>query len=144
MKDVLQTHSLSWAESIRLALLAEGIEAVILDQQSLGYLGFAGRVRVAVVTDSDLPRAREVVRHLEPGRSPLPPSWRWQRNVYVLFGAAFVLLSVATAWAAPRPIAILLALSVLGLLAGGVAMLLRGKRAGRGRPTDPEERPPTT
>ena len=65
MKELLQTHSVSWAESVRIALLAEGIEAVILDSQAPGYIGFAGRCRVAVVNDADLPRARDVMKRLE-------------------------------------------------------------------------------
>jgi hypothetical protein len=73
MKDLLQTHSLSWAESVRVALLAEGIEAVVLDPQSPGYLGFAGRVRVAVVNDSDLAKAREVMQQLETGETDRQP-----------------------------------------------------------------------
>jgi hypothetical protein len=32
MKNLLQTHSISWAESVRIALQAEGIEAVVLDK----------------------------------------------------------------------------------------------------------------
>ena len=49
MKQLLRSHSLSYVQGLQVALEAEGIESVILDEQSLGYLGFAGRVRLAVV-----------------------------------------------------------------------------------------------
>ncbi len=103
MKELLQTHSLSWAESVRVALLAEGIEAIILDPQAPGYIGFAGRVRVAVMNDSDLPRAREVLQLFESEKAPLTPGWRLQRRVLLLIGAVFVLLTIASLLAAQSP-----------------------------------------
>jgi hypothetical protein len=39
MITVLRTHSVSWAESVRIALLGAGIEAILLDQYSPGTLG---------------------------------------------------------------------------------------------------------
>lgn len=129
MKDLLQTHSLSWAESVRLALLAEGIEAVVLDPLSPGYLGFAGRVRVAVINDSDLPRAREVMRQLEPEKVQRKPEWRWKGLLFVLLGAAFILPTFPSMWAASRPVALLLAVSELVLIGCGVVVVWRGYRA---------------
>ena len=80
MKNLVQAYSLSWAESIKLALEAEGIDAVLLDEQSPGYLGFAGRVRVAILNDEDLPRAQAVLQSLQPPDSPPPPSWWWHKR----------------------------------------------------------------
>ena len=44
MKNLLQTHSVSWAQSVKLTLQSQGIEAVVLDENAPGYMGFAGRV----------------------------------------------------------------------------------------------------
>ncbi|HMG18718.1 MAG TPA: DUF2007 domain-containing protein [Gemmatimonadales bacterium] len=73
MKNLLQTHSVSWAQSVRLALESEGSEAVVLDENAPAYMGFAGRVRVAVVKDGDLARAQSVLAHLTPSVGQPPP-----------------------------------------------------------------------
>jgi hypothetical protein len=38
MKNLLQTHSISWAESVRLVLESEGVEAVVLDPNAGGFI----------------------------------------------------------------------------------------------------------
>jgi lipopolysaccharide export LptBFGC system permease protein LptF len=133
VKELLQTHSLSWAEIVRLALLAEGIDATVLDAQAPGYLGFAGRVRVAVINDSELPRARHVMNQLEAEKAQPTPSWRWQRLVFLLLGAAFFLLSFPSFWRASRSVTILMAVSVAVLLACAVVVVWRGYRSNRER-----------
>ncbi len=97
LKNLLQTHSISWAESVRIALQAEGIEAVVLDPNAPGFIGFAGRTRVAVLNDDDLPRAQEILRKLEGPKTPPPPSWRWQKRGLICVGLAFLLMFVAAA-----------------------------------------------
>jgi len=93
MREVLRTHSLSWAHSIRLALEAEGIEAVIQDENSLGYVGLAGELRIAVVDTADAERAQEVIAGLErrpAAASGRPPSWSWQRRGLKTIGLGFI------------------------------------------------------
>ena len=97
MKNLLQTHSVSWAQSVKLSLESEGIEAVVLDENAPGYMGFAGRVRVAVINDADLERARSLLAHLTPPSRPPPPSWRWQKRGLQLLGLGIVLLFVTGA-----------------------------------------------
>ena len=70
MKELLQSHSISYVQGLQIALEAEGIKAVLLDEQAPGYLGFAGRVRLAVADDGDYERAMAVVHALEPAPSP--------------------------------------------------------------------------
>jgi putative signal transducing protein len=89
MRNLLQTHSISWAESVRIVLESEGIEAVVLDGGAPGYLGFAGRTRVAVLNDDDLPKAQEILRRLQPPKMPTPPSWRWQKRGLICLGLGF-------------------------------------------------------
>ena len=96
MKNLLQTHSVSWAQSVRLTLESEGIHAVVLDENAPGYMGFAGRIRVAVVNDADLERAQAVVAHLTPPMGAPPPSWRWQKRGLQLL-ALGLLLTFASA-----------------------------------------------
>ena len=134
MKNLVQAYSLSWAESITLALEAEGIHAVLLDQQSLGYLGFAGRVRVAVVNDADLPRAEEILRHLQPPKSGSPPSWWWHKRALLAFGAGLVLLFITAASAGkewPLAIAWVLLAATATVFLIGFWLVFRGYRADR-------------
>lgn len=95
-EDLLQTHSVSWAQSVRLALESEGSEAVVLDENAPGYMGFAGRVGVAVVKDGDLARAQSVLAHLTPPVGPPPPSWRWQKRGLQLLALDVVLVFVTS------------------------------------------------
>jgi hypothetical protein len=120
MKQLLSSHSLSYVQGLQVALEAEGIESAILDEQSLGYLGFAGRVRLAV-TDEEYDRALEIVRGLEVAVAPseAPASWRVQRwgCASVIAGFALVSVGVVASDSDLRQIA-------LGLtIAGGGAML---------------------
>jgi len=39
MKNLLHTHSIAWAQGVRITLEAEGIHAVILDEHDRGALG---------------------------------------------------------------------------------------------------------
>ena len=84
MKNLLQTQSIAWAQGVRVALEAEGIRAVILDEHDRGALGVLGRMRVAIVYDDDLARAQAVVERLTPPRTGPPPSWRWQKRGLLL------------------------------------------------------------
>ncbi len=134
MKNLVQAYTLSWAESIKLALDAEGIEAVLLDQQAPGYLGFAGRVRVAVVNDADLPRAQEVLRTLEPPKGEPPPSWRWHKRALLAFGAGLFLffttvVGLGNGW--PRVVAWILLTATATAFVIGVWLVFRGYRADR-------------
>ena len=81
MRELLRTHSISYAQGMRLALEAQGIKAVLLDENAPGYMGFFGKVRIVVPDETDYERAMAVVRALEAttaGSAP-PPSWKVQR-----------------------------------------------------------------
>lgn len=92
---MLRTQSLSWAESVRIALEAEGIAARVLDQNSFGVHGMFIQVRVAVLNDDQLPRARAILAALRPPAGPTPPSWRWQKRGLQVVGLGFVLMVIA-------------------------------------------------
>ena len=62
MKEILRTQTLSQAHGLRTALAAEGIEAVVQGEHSLGTI--AGGVSVWVVHDTDFDRARAVLGKL--------------------------------------------------------------------------------
>ncbi len=115
MKDLLQTHTVSYAQSLRLA-----------------YMSFAGRVRVSVVHDEDYDRAMEVVRRFEKSRGSgaVPASWRWQRPGVWAGGVGFVLLMVSGAVAEDLtpPLRYVLHATAVGLLATGIALVLVGLR----------------
>ena len=132
MKNLLQTHSVSWAESVKIALLAQGIEAVLLDEQSIGFLGFAGRVRVAIVRDGDFAKAERVLQDIEPPRSDPLPSWKWQKRGLICLGAGTALVFVAGATADLSrpyfPTRLLYAASML-LLVGGLLLIALGPKA---------------
>jgi hypothetical protein len=131
MKSLLQTHSISFAESVRIALEAKGISAVLLDEQSASSLSFAGRIRVAIHNDAEYGRAMRIVRQLEPSPTPPLPSWRWQKPglIGLFVGALTMAVSgqmtdVRYAW---------VAVGVSGVMVvGGIAMIAIGFRADRG------------
>ena len=60
MQNLLETNSLSWAQTVRIARESEGVHAVVLDQYAPAMHSFT-RIRVAVA-DDDLPKARAIVR----------------------------------------------------------------------------------
>lgn len=97
MKNLLQTHSVSWAHSVKLTLQSEGIDAVVLDENAPGYMGFAGRIRVAVLNDAELPRARSILSGMVPPPSPPPPSWRYQKRGLQLLGLGLMMMFVTAA-----------------------------------------------
>jgi len=140
MKNLLQTHSISWAESVRIVLESEGIEAVVLDENAPGYLGFAGRTRVAVLNDDDLPKAQAILRTLQPPKAPPPPSWRWQKRGLICLGLGFLLIIVAAATIDLEGVTLLtwIILGASGLLfAAGMILVALGPRADKkGKPAD--------
>jgi hypothetical protein len=109
MKEVLRAHRLGFADAARLALQAEGIEAVLFDEHALGFINLAGEVRV-MVSDSDLERAHAVLASLEPPAEPreVPRSWRWQRPGLIILAASLAVGALGAA-----------------LTAGGAAQLIR-------------------
>jgi len=134
MKNLLQTHSVSWAEAVRVALECEAIDAVLFDENSPGYMGFAGRVRVVVLNDRDLPRAIEILHRLEPERAGPPPSWRWQKRGLLCLGLGVVFLVAVPAVTdpdRPRTASTLLFGAAVALLALGLMLVVLGPKADR-------------
>lgn len=131
MLILLQTHSISWAESVRLALLAEGIEAVVLDQASPGTLGVAGSIRVAIANDDDLPRASKIVLDLQPPKSEPPPSWWWHKRGCLSFSVGWLLLFAAqmSESGTSHIVKVLLPVVSVVLVTGGLVLILFGYRA---------------
>jgi hypothetical protein len=137
MITVLQTHSVSWAESVRLALLGAGIEAILLDQYSPGTLGLAGSVRVAIVNDLDLPRAERVVADLPPAHLQVASSWWWHKRALMTGLVAFLTLFGGSSMAesAGKPLlAAMLALLGGVLFAISLILVLLGYRADKQHP----------
>lgn len=135
MKELLRSHSVSYARGLQIALEAQGINAVLLDEQAPGYLGFAGRVRLAVGDDEDYERAMAIVRRLELPRSAIgrPRSWAWQRRGLVAGGAGFLLLmvEVAVADTVQTTVTSLLLGVAIALMLTGLALIALGPRRDR-------------
>ena len=93
MKNLLQTTSLSWAQSVKFALEAEGISAAVVDQSAQGMTSVADTVRVVIFNDGDLHRARAVLIRISP-KFVVPRSWRWQKRGLQLLVLGFALLIV--------------------------------------------------
>jgi Putative prokaryotic signal transducing protein len=134
MRTIVRTPSLSFAESVRLALAASDIEAVILDQNTAIALTAGGGVRVALLHDEDVERATAVVTALQPPKSPPLPSWPWHRRALATFASAFAMLFLravledVAGWGTVRQV-----LGVVSVVLFMAAMLLfrRGTRADR-------------
>ena len=139
MIEILRTHSVSYAQSVRLALEAQGIQAVLLDEQAPMYLSFAGRVRLAVAHEADYERAMEVVRSFEASASPseVPASWQWQRwGCAGMVGGVGVLgLAGAAAEHLSRALAYGLFAMAIGLLIAGITLIVAGPRRDRQKPS---------
>jgi hypothetical protein len=142
MLILLETRSVSWAESLRIALLANGIEAVMLDQYSPGTLGLMGSLRVAIVDESALPRAATLVGDLHtPVTEPLP-SWWWHKRALVLLSAGLVMLYLATRLsesASMRTLEFLLTVGSAIVFTGGFTLLFLGYWADRRQTTGQSE-----
>lgn len=134
MHILLETRSLSWAESVRIALLAEGINAMILDQASASTLGLAGSIRLAVLDKSDLARANEIVSALQPPKTPPLASWWWHKRALGAFVSGLVLARLAMSasdTSSMRLIGGLLIASTIICMAGAVVLVVVGYRADR-------------
>lgn len=131
MLVVLHTESASWAESARLALVAEGIDCVVLDQFSPGTLGLQGSIRVAITNNSDAERAAAVMKGLEPPTSAPLPSWRWHKWGLLSFVGTIFSFYVSSAidGDSSRVLRIAVAVGSLGLLVVAIVFFIRGSRA---------------
>src|SRR5712691_2095835 len=138
MKNLLQTQSIAWAQGVRVALEAEGIRAVILDEHDRGAMGVLGRVRLAVLNDDDVAKAKVIVARLTPPPTGPPPSWRWQKRGLILlaldvalFVAWVTLLEGSQAEGARKPGLLIYGLAgvVVILFIGGVSLIILGPRA---------------
>jgi Putative prokaryotic signal transducing protein len=130
MQDVLRTHSLSQALSIKAALELEGITTELFNENALSYMHLAGEIRV-MVHEPDEERARALIHALEPTRrkrEPITRAWRWERRGIWLMGLAlglFILRFMLEGYLS-RQIsnALLLAVDIVGAL--GLLLLIIG------------------
>jgi len=89
MRQVLLTSSVSFPESLRVALEAEDIPAVITNENSAGIMPTA--VTVAVTDDADYERALVVLHSVE---VTAPPFWLSNRRILRLLVAAIVAIAI--------------------------------------------------
>jgi hypothetical protein len=129
MKEVVRTHQQSVADAAKVALEAEGIEAVLFDEHALASIGLAGEIRV-MVPDAALKHACAIVAKLESSRvvPEAPRSWSWQRPALILLVACVVLLfvtAIASDSDLPKPFIYgLISLSAISGLLGLVLLLI--------------------
>jgi len=136
VRELLRTHSISYAQGIRIALEAHGINAVLLDENAPGYIGFFGKVRIVVPHDADYERAMVIVRALEaPSAGPAPPrSWkvqRWGLLTGLVGFFAFIYSSVAISDTAPRLVVELCFTVAVSLMVAGMILVALGPRRDR-------------
>ena len=99
MKELCRSHSLSYLQGLQVAMEAHGIKTTLFDEHSLGYMGFAGQIRLMVERDADFEPAMQIVRDLQ-AAAPVrqtPSSGKVQRWGCVGMVAGFVLLTVGVA-----------------------------------------------
>jgi len=135
VKELLQTHSVSYAQGLQVALEAQGIPAIILDEQAPGYLGFAGRTRLMVAHDDDFENAMAIVRQLEdkPRQHEIPPSWKVQRWGLVAGAFGFVVLVTAVTLSdtATRLVVSVVCAAGVVLIGTGLTLIILGPRRDR-------------
>ena len=129
MKEVIRTHQQSVADATKVALEAEGIEAVLFDEHALASVGLVGEIRV-MVPDAALELACATVASLESSRGvpEAPRSWLWQRPALKLLVSCVVLLfvtAIASDSDLPKPLIYgLISLSAISGLLGLVLLLI--------------------
>jgi len=137
MKNLLQTQSIAWAQGIRIALEAEGIQCKVLNEfdRGLGMMPWIP-VRVVVLNDDDFEHAQAIVARLAPPKAgPPPPSWRWQKSGCILLVIDVVLVG---AWGALLDkyglgtVTYAAAAVVAIVLIGGLLLIMLGPRADKG------------
>jgi len=139
VKNLLQTQSIAWAQGIRVALEAEGIQCKVLNEfdRGLGMMPWIP-VRVVVLNDDDLGRAQAIVARLAPPRAgPPPPSWRWQKPGCILLVIDLVLIGVWGALLDEYGLGTLtyaVAAVVVVVFIGGLLLIMLGPRADKGTP----------
>ena len=137
MKNVLQTQSIAWAQGIRVALEAEGIQCKVLNEfdRGVGAMPWIP-VRVVVLNDDDLERAQAVVARIAPPKAgPPPPSWRWQKPGCVLLVIDLVLFATWGALLDEYGLGTLtyaVAAVVVIVFIGGSLLIMLGPRADKG------------
>jgi len=137
VKTVLQTQSIAWAQGIRVALEAEGIQCKVLNEFDRGFGMMPWiPVRVVVLNDDDLGRAQAIVARLAPPRAgPPPPSWRWQKPGCILLVIDLVLIGAWGALLDEYGLGTLthaVAAVVVIVFIGGLLLIMLGPRADKG------------
>jgi hypothetical protein len=89
MKPILRTSSVSFAESLRIALEAEDIAAVVTNENSAGITPPA--ITVTITDDDDHERALAVLRGVE---LTGPPPWVSNRRILRLTVAVIVAIGI--------------------------------------------------
>lgn len=129
MKELLRSHSLSYVQGLQIALEAQGIETALFDQQALGFMGFAGRVRLVVQRDAEYERALRIIRELEPLIQPGQgeTGWKLQRWGCVAASLGVIVLGFGGASVADLSMGSLLPpLVAYGLVGVAVVMTVAG------------------
>jgi putative signal transducing protein len=128
---LLETNSLSWAHTVKIALEAEGLHAVVLDEHAHGIHAFNIRFRVAVA-DGELTKAQSIVARIAPRWTGAPPSWRIQKRGLLLGGCGIVLGSYGIARfddPGPGPVTYAIAGLAVLLVVMGFLLVALGPRA---------------
>ena len=128
---MLETNSLSWAHTVKIALEADGLHAVVLDEYAHGINPYNVCIRVAVA-DGELPKARAIVARLTPPCSGAPPSWHIQKRGLLLAGSGIVLGLYGIARfddPGPGPVTYAIAGVAVLLLVMGFLLVALGPRA---------------
>ena len=94
MQTLLTTPSPSWAQSVRIALLSEGLHAVVRDEWVLVGTRAGAPVQVVTVPDTELAKARVILAGLTPPVQD-PPTSRTQKLGLFLVGCGLFLGSYA-------------------------------------------------
>ena len=108
---------------------------ILLDENAPGYMGFFGKVRLAVPHEVDYERAMAIVRALEAttARPGPPPSWKVQRWGLITGLVGFLAFSygVAVSDTAPRLVVAFCFAVAVTLMVAGIVLIALGPRRDR-------------
>ena len=131
MQNLLKTPSFSWAQTVRIALLAEGLHPVVRDEWALAGPHTGTPIQVVAVPEAEFTKARVILSGLGPPDTAQAPLSRTQKGGLVLFAFGLLLGFVALVQSndlGSKPFAHVLVSTSIVFVALGVGLAVRGAR----------------
>ncbi len=127
MQTLLTTLSQSWAQSVRIALLSEGLHPVVRDEWVLAGPSTGAPLQVVTVPEAELANARAILAKLPPPDEGSPTSGIQRLGLLLAGGGVFLGLSALTRLSdlGSEPLEYLLLVAGVTCVLVGVVLIVR-------------------